>query len=137
MDLGTLPIFKMMTMKMDWLGRRQRVLAQNIANADTPGYLPKDLEKIDFQQKFRRETFRLQLATTNPNHIQSKIQQSSFGDVKETKTNYETSPTGNAVVLEEQLIKVADTESAHRLVTSLYRKNLNMFRMALGRQNGQ
>jgi len=137
MDLGTLPVFKMMTTKMDWLARRQRVLSQNIANADTPGYLPKDLEKIDFKQAFRRETVRLQLARTDPSHIPSKIQQSSFGDVNEIKKNYETSPTGNAVVLEEQLIKVADTAGAHQLVTSLYRKNLGMFRIALGRQSGQ
>ena len=85
MNLGTLPVFKMMTTKMDWLAQRQRVLAQNIANADTPGYVPKDLKKIDYKQQFRRETFRLQLATTSPKHITSKIQQSSFGDAKETK----------------------------------------------------
>lgn len=137
MDLGTLPVFKMITTKMDWLGRRQRVLAQNIANADTPGYTPKDLEKIDYKRQFRREAFRLQLATTSPSHIPSKIQQSSFGDVQKTKKNYEISPTGNAVVLEEQLIKVADTAAAHQLATRLYRKNLNMFRVALGRQTGR
>lgn len=137
MNLGTLPVFKMMTTKMDWLAQRQRVLAQNIANADTPGYVPKDLKKIDYKQQFRRETFRLQLATTSSKHITSKIQQSSFGDAKETKKNYEVSPTGNAVVLEEQLIKVADTAGAHQLATRLYRKNLNMFRVALGRQTGR
>lgn len=137
MNLGTLPVFQMMTSKMDWLERRQRVLAQNIANADTPGYTPKDLDKIDYKRKFRRETFRLQLATTNPGHIPSKIQQSAFGAAKETKKNYEISPTGNSVVLEEQLIKVAETAGDHRLATSLYRKNLNMFRIALGRQTGR
>lgn len=137
MDIGGLTIFKMMTAKMDWLERRQSVLAQNIANADTPGYVPKDLEKLDFKRKFRNEAFRLHLAVTNPNHIQSKIQQTSFSDVKEAKHTYETSPTGNSVILEEQLVKVADNASAHQLATSLYRKNLNLFRIALGRQSAQ
>ncbi|NKB56804.1 MAG: flagellar basal body rod protein FlgB [Alphaproteobacteria bacterium] len=137
MDLGSLPVFKMMTAKMDWLGRRQRVLAQNIANADTPDYVPKDLKAIDFKDARRRESFRLQLAVTNSGHVQSKIQQSSIGDEKKDRQNYEVSPTGNAVVLEEQLIKVADTAGAHQLVTNLYRKNLGLFRIALGRQSGQ
>ena len=137
MDLGSLPVFKMMTAKMNWLETRQRVLSQNIANADTPGYRPKDLEEIDFKSNFRRSEFRLQLAVTNQNHVQSKIQQSSFGDEKESRKSYEVSPTGNAVVLEEQLIKVADSAGAHQLATSLYRKNINLFRIALGRQGGQ
>lgn len=137
MDLGGLPIFKMITTKMDWLARRQRVLAQNVANADTPGYTPQDLEKIDFKDKFRRESFRLQLTTTNSDHIQSGIRQTVFGDIQDIRESYETSPTGNAVILEEQLIKVADTAAAHQLATSLYRKNVGLFRIALGRQTGQ
>jgi len=137
MDLGKLPIFRMMSAKLDWLESRQRVLAQNVANADTPGYISRDLEPIDFKKKFGRETFRLQLAVTDTKHIQSKIQQTAFGADKESRKHYETSPTGNAVVLEEQLIKVADTAAAHRLATNLYRKNLNFFRVALGRQSGQ
>ncbi len=137
MDLGGLPLFQMMSTKMEWLGRRQRVLAQNIANADTPGYAPKDLDPIDFKSKFKRDTFRLQLAVTNTGHIDSKIRQSAFGDEKEARKKYEISPTGNAVVLEEQLIKVADNAGQHQLATSLYRKNLNLFRIALGRQGGQ
>lgn len=137
MDIGKLPIFRMMSAKMDWLESRQRVLAQNIANADTPDYVSRDLEPIDFKKKFRRDAFRLELAVTNTNHIQSKIQQTAFGGERKTRRNYETSPTGNAVVLEEQLIKVADTAAAHQLATNLYRKNLNFFRIALGRQTGQ
>lgn len=137
MDLIGLPVFKMMAMKMDWLGQRQRVLAQNVANADTPGYAPKDLDAIDFKGKFKRESFRLALAVTNSGHIPSKIQQSSFGNEKKVSETYETSPTGNSVVLEEQLIKVADTAGAHQLMTNLYRKNVGLFRIALGRQSGQ
>lgn len=137
MDIGGLTVFKMMAAKMDWLEQRQSVLSQNIANADTPGYIPKDIEKIDFKQKFRRESFRLRLATTDSNHIQSKIQQTAFSKEKEARDTYEISPTGNSVILEEQLIKVADNAGAHQLATSLYRKNLNLFRVALGRQGGQ
>ena len=42
-------------------------------------------------------------------------------------------PDGNAVALDEQLVKLADTETTHAMVTSIYRKYLGMFSMALGR----
>ena len=45
------------------------------------------------------------------------------------------SPDGNAVALDEQLVKVADTETTHALVTTIYRKYLGMFSMALGRNS--
>ena len=138
MDIGKLTVFRMMTDKMKWLEHRQRVLAQNIANADTPGYIPEDLKPLDYtdKQSAASTSFRLQLATTNSNHIAGHIQKTELGKEREVKNNYETSPTGNAVVLEEQMIKVSDTADAHRLMTNLYRKQLGMFRIALGRPAG-
>lgn len=136
MDIQKTPVFKMMAAKMRWLEHRQRVLAQNIANADTPGYAPQDLKPLDFKRSVAKDSFRLQLATTSQSHLQGRIQRTEFGDEKKSKDNYETAPTGNSVVLEEQLIKVADTVGEHQLMTNLYRKQLGMFRIALGRQSG-
>ncbi len=42
-------------------------------------------------------------------------------------------PDGNAVSMEDQLAKVADTAGTQELVTNLYRKYHAMFRTALGR----
>ena len=42
-------------------------------------------------------------------------------------------PDGNAVALDEQLVKLADTETTHRLVTTIYKTYLGMFATALGR----
>ena len=50
MSLSSMSIFAMAQSKMSWLGQRQTVLAQNIANADTPSYRAKDLEALDFQK---------------------------------------------------------------------------------------
>jgi len=137
MDIGKIPIFRMMTAKMRWLEHRQRVLAQNIANADTPGYVPRDLKPLNYAHSTQRDSFRLQLVVTNASHIPARIQKTSFGAAQESRENYETSPTGNSVVLEEQLLKVADNAAAHQLVTNLYRKQVGMFRLALGRQAGR
>ena len=46
----------------------------------------------------------------------------------------ETSPTGNSVVLEEQLIKVSETQIQYSMLTNLYRKQADMLRMAIGRR---
>ena len=136
MDIQKIPIFKMMAAKMHWLEQRQRVLAQNVANADTPGYVPQELKELDFRKPTQNRSFRLQLATTSEAHIPNGIQKTAFGDEQKSKKVYETSPTGNSVILEEQLIKVADTAADHQLMTNLYRKQLGMFRIALGRQAG-
>lgn len=37
MDLGNLKVFRMAMTQMDWAAQRQKVLAQNVSNADTPG----------------------------------------------------------------------------------------------------
>lgn len=136
MDIQKIPVFKMMAAKMQWLEHRQRVLAQNVANADTPGYVPHDLKALDYTKSVQKDSFRLQLATTSEAHRQGSIQKTAFGNEQKSRNNYETSPTGNAVILEEQMIKVADTAAEHQLMTNLYRKQLGMFRIALGRQAG-
>ena len=54
---------------------------------------------------------------------------------QEVKSKYEVSPTGNAVVLEEQLVNLSKTQLEHTTVTNLYGKYVGLFKMAL-RGNG-
>ena len=131
MDLSQIPIFRMMSDKMRWLTQRQRVLAQNIANADTPNYQARDLKSIDFRKAVGKNIFQVVLNKTDAKHISFKAKERF--KVVESRHPYETAPSGNAVVLEEQLIKVQQTAADYELMTSLYRKHLSMFRIALGR----
>ena len=48
---GKLDIFQALVRRMQWLGQRQNVLAQNIANTDTPGYRPQDLKHGPFERE--------------------------------------------------------------------------------------
>src|SRR3546814_14125761 len=48
MDLGGFKLFGMLQRRMDWLGDRQRVLSQNVANSDTPHYAARDLKPLKF-----------------------------------------------------------------------------------------
>ncbi|MGE0743980.1 MAG: flagellar basal body protein [Rhodospirillales bacterium] len=136
MDLSKLPIFAMATKRMDWLTRRQEVLAQNIANADTPKFVPHDMKAQDFARLVKPEAPKLSLAATDAHHLPpTRAPRGANGDVA-TKNTYETAPTGNSVVLEEQLMKVAETQSSYKLASSLYAKHLSLIKTAIGRNGG-
>ena len=72
-------------------------------------------------------------ARTNAMHLGGTSPQGASVDEQKTKKQYETAPVGNAVVLEEQMVKLADAQSNYQLMTNLYRKHVDLFKMALGR----
>lgn len=124
-------LFSLLGNRMEWLGQRQKVLAQNIANADTPDYVPHDLKPQEFRRMIERRVGAiLQPVATQAGHIQSSGTKADARAV-EQKNRYETAPSGNAVVLEEQLIKVTQTQSDYNAITNLYKKQVAMVKMAL------
>ncbi|MCH2546994.1 MAG: flagellar basal body rod protein FlgB [Alphaproteobacteria bacterium] len=116
---------------MAHLSERQDVLSQNIANVDTPGYKPKDLKELEFKDMVRSESNRLQLRATSPDHQSSSQRPAEFRTVK-MKTTYEHSPMKNHVVVEEQMMKVAETKLQYDMTTNLYKKMSDMFKTAIG-----
>jgi len=113
--------------RLRWADRRQQVLAQNIANADTPGFRPSDLRP--FAETLARASNGL--ARTDPRHL---MPARGDGQAVKDRRVAERTPDGNAVALDEQALKVADTDSAHALAMGLHRRYLGLFRAALGRQ---
>jgi len=132
MDLRSLPLFQMMTRRLSWLGARQQVLAQNIANSDTPGYKPRDLKPLDFRSLAAGHMGPLAPAMTDTAHLASFFPAAPSRAEKD-KHPIETTLSGNAVTLEEQLMKANQTATDFELTTSLYRKHLQMIKDALGR----
>jgi len=130
MDLSKASIFRMMSEKMGWLSQRQKVLAQNVANADTPGYAARDLAPIAYDKR-GGGGFSMALARTDPKHIQPGGEGETFR-AQAIREPYETAPSKNGVVLEEQMVKVAETQTDHQMITNLYRKHLHMLQIALG-----
>lgn len=132
---GKFNIFAVLGKRMDWLSQRQQVLAQNVANADTPNYVPRDLDEAEFGRILRNQLRPVDPTTTHAAHLQGTAQRG--GPAKSVRQNdtYETSPSGNAVILEEQLIKVTKTQSDYQMIVNLYRKHMDMVRIALGRGN--
>ena len=114
--------------RLRWADRRQQVLAQNIANADTPGFRPADLRP--FAQTLARAS--TSLARTDPRHLLPA--RGADGQAVQDRRAAERTPNGNAVALDEQALKVAETDAAHALAMGLHRRYLALFRTALGRQ---
>lgn len=132
MDFNKLSLFGAVKNKLSWLAQRQEVLAQNIANADTPRYRASDLRPYDFKDLVRKEAGQLNLEASGPNHIQGTRRRIRDYATQEERRPFETSPNGNAVILEEQMAKINETQISHNLTTQLYKKHLNMIRMAIG-----
>lgn len=122
--------------RLRWLDRRQEVLAQNIANADTPGYRPRDLRPFAEILARRGAAGAPALAVTHPGHLRPAGESGGGGAWRavEDRKVAERLPNGNAVALDEQALRVADTDAAHALAMGLHRRYLAMFRTALGRQ---
>jgi flagellar basal-body rod protein FlgB len=130
MSFADLPIFNLMQQKMSWLGNRQDVLARNIANASTPGFVPQDLKETDFSTALSAVS-RGDLAMTNARHLASR---SSAGGAFRTVAapGSQSSPDGNSVILEEQAMKVSETQMQYAEAAGLYKKMISMWRSALG-----
>ena len=132
MNLSTLNVFRVATVKMGWLSERQGVLAQNIANADTPDYRAKDLKAPSFSKTMSNGNHNVKMAQTAKGHMIGLENTMNSRLIKERdKDVYEVSPNDNAVIMEEQLIKISESSMNFKLASSIYSKNLSMCKMAL------
>ena len=142
MTAQNLVLFKAIGAKMDYLNQRQRVIAQNISNSDTPGYRPQDLVKADFSSVLKEISrpgagaaatpASVQLSLTQSGHI-SEEGQVQKAQEKKQKDTYEVAPAGNAVIIEEQLINSNQTVLDYNLMVNLMQKNMGLIKTALGR----
>lgn len=125
MDVSSTDLFGLAERKLGWLEDRQRVLAQNVANADTPNYQSKDERPFEGILS----AFTITPVQTNPMHMSAT---GSGSGVVVTAGNGR-SPDGNQVSIETEMTKVAETDNQQRFVTNLYGKYMSMFAIALGK----
>lgn len=137
MDLGNIPLFGVMRSKLSYLSERQSVLAQNIANSDTPGYQARDIAEPDFKKLVKASGLNgqrsLQMAITNSKHIAKNTPAPAFRAAKRP-TTYELNPNENNVVIEEEVSKMAMNQAEYQKALNLYSKGVSMFKIALGKQ---
>jgi len=134
MNLPSIPLLDVLRARMSWLNERQGVLSQNVANADTPGYVSQDIKPLDFEKVLQDATSPVSLspglATTDPRHIALPGTSAQSGlnsdDLEDSSTK------GEVVSSEEEMIKVADTQAQYQAAANLYSKAVGMMRTAIG-----
>jgi len=141
METNSLPIMAALKKRLKWLNANQSVVSQNIANADTPGYRAKKIANQDFSslvdnltntQSRLSATSSVALKTSNAKHLDAGGV--ANGGVKTIDDeNIEETPDGNAVVLEEEMLKLADNQMQYGLAINLYRKNAGLLKSAIGK----
>jgi flagellar basal-body rod protein FlgB len=129
--ISNIQLFSMLRTRMQWHQERQRVLAENVANADTPRFQARDLTPPKFDQT-RPASAELTLARTSPAHLVGAAGGNRFQ--LDRNGGFETRPSGNAVVLEDEMMKVANNQMDYQAATSLYTRGLGMLKTAIGRR---
>ena len=132
MSLTGSPLISMLKTRMHWHQTRQKLLAENVSNADTPGFQPKDLRVPTFTPSGAPTATSLAVERTSPNHLASGSARA--GEDPRLARRFEITPSGNAVSLEDEMLKVAQNQSDYQLAASLYQKSLQMLRTAVGRR---
>lgn len=135
MPISDIPVFSMLRSRMAWGQERQRLLAENVANSDTPNYRARDLTPPVFREPNQVAAAAIPgvaLARTDKSHIGGTgLSGSGF---RSTKGNYEVRPTGNAVNLEEEMMKIAGNQMDYQAATALYTRSLGLLKTAVGKR---
>ncbi|HEX7885317.1 MAG TPA: flagellar basal body rod protein FlgB [Phenylobacterium sp.] len=141
MNLAEIPLFSMLRGRMGYLAERQKVIAENVANSETARFVPSDMKPFSFDARVQAQQMTQpgggggMMAATQPGHIAPPNQRGGLGSqYKTTKSpDSETTLNGNAVVLEDEMIKMNDARMNYDAAISFYQKSMNLLRMAARR----
>jgi flagellar basal-body rod protein FlgB len=136
-DFSDSPFFSVLRANLHHLGQRQRLIAENIANSSTPGYMPRDTDEKAFSKALTaatktKSTGGLAMASTSAGHVgfaNSSNLRTISSKVVDTPDS-ESTIDGNAVVLEDQMLKQSQTRTDYETSLALYQKGIQLLRMA-------
>lgn len=124
-----LEIFRMAQTMAIHAGARQAVVAQNMANADTPGYVAREIKP--FKAVMADENSGFGQKATRPGHLNGTQNSFQF-DVSKVR-DAPADPNGNSVSLEQEMINAADVKRQHDLALAIYKSSLSILRTAVSR----
>jgi flagellar basal-body rod protein FlgB len=130
MDPTQIGLFDLAEKRLVWTAQRQSVLAANIANANTPGFQARDVQSFE---SVLAGSGPVDPVRTQPGHMAGTVPTvlaSLISDPPDARAL-----DGNSVALDQQLTKVADTETTQALVTSIWKEYMGMFNTALGKSS--
>ncbi|WP_188054521.1 MULTISPECIES: flagellar basal body protein [unclassified Sphingosinithalassobacter] len=132
------PVLAGIKASMQHMSQRQQVLAQNIANSETPGYRGRELEAPDFSSLVQGAGGTPRVAAprvmlTDAMQGLGAVQPAGANGVIFDTDIAETKPDGNNVTLEDQLLRMGELQADFTAMAGLYRKQMDLMRKALGR----
>lgn len=130
MDITEIGLFRLAEQRLAWTDARQKLLAQNVANSDTPAYRAQDL--TPFAKTLAAASPAGSPVLTNPMHLAGTAG-SGTAQLDVTARPEAKAPDGNAVSMQDELTKIAETDQSQAFVLNLYHSYLGMFSTALGR----
>ena len=135
-DPAQMTVFTMLKARLQMLGERQKVIAENVANVSTPGYVPSDIDQDAFAATLQRMAgpgaagpARTAMVVTQAGHMTPQGV-SSVGAIAHRAPDSETTLDGNSVVLEEEMLKMTEARMSYDAAIGFYQKSLNMIRLA-------
>ena len=137
MALEDIPLFSMLRSRLGYLAERQRLIAENVANADTPHYMPRDLRPFTLPEATAAASVEggggLEPLRTSARHIAAAPRARTSAWTPVEAPDSETTMNGNGVVLEEQMMHMSETRIEYDAAIGFYQKSLNLLRMAARR----
>lgn len=125
MDLSKSPLLSGLANRLQFLAARTSVISENIANADTPGFVARDLGASAFEARVSGA-----LRTSDPRHLQPGAR-SHASAAPHLAPDGEASLSGNQVSIETQMMKLSETRMDYGLASSIYRKSVELMRLAV------
>jgi flagellar basal-body rod protein FlgB len=130
MALDNIPLLATLKSRLGYLTQREKLVAENVANSDTPGYAPRDLKPFTLPSEGARGS-KLATTITSSRHISS-----AGGGGHATRFAAIVAPDGeakldgNQVVLEEQMMKMQEARMNYDAAIGFYQKSMSLLRMA-------
>jgi len=109
-------LFNLIDQQKSWLSTRHSLIAQNVANANTPGYKAQDL--MPFSRVMERSA--LEMSGADPLHMRPSPNETLTAAIR-PGDSWETTHSGNTVSPEFEMIKAGDVRGAFTLDTNLMR----------------
>ncbi|WP_204112710.1 FlgB family protein [Shimia biformata] len=124
----SLEVFKISSAMASHAATRQAVIATNMANADTPGYVARDI--ADFKTALDAAGDGTSMRATRTGHLSGGL---GMHELSPQNAATPENPNGNAVSIEEEMVKAVNTQRQHERALAVYKSSLTILRSVVGR----
>ncbi|SLN63803.1 flagellar basal body rod protein FlgB [Falsiruegeria litorea R37] len=124
-----LNVFKMAYAMATHAGKRQAIVSQNMANADTPGYQARDIES--FSNAYVKNGARIEMQASRAGHLNGV--ERGAPDWAVFHPDLPKDPNQNNVAIEEEMLKAVEVKRQHDRAIAIYRSSMSVLRGTLGR----